>query len=916
MHLRLNDSITIAPEVTGDHLQYKWFKNGGSAVISTESTYTVRISSLANNGDEYYCVIYNDGNTPVQTSIAKVYVHDTPNKPFIKTDLSTWKNGELVIKVATFDTNNLVLQYSLDNATWVSLPGDSLIWETETAGSLLYFRFVSKYFDTLLSESEVVVVKYDNTKPEITELESSSDWTAEDSIINIRADDTLSGVSEYYLFDNVSAETPKYSSTNGVFKVEESGSFFAAVKDLAGNIIRKLEKIVIRVDKEAPDTAITFKGTPSSDATLNLSWEDDKSGVDVFYWGMESDNSNRKFSKVGDLSNYMLTVETPGTFYLAVVDKVGNVSEKVYTLHKVVVNGEETLVPDKFEYSLPELSKKGYSLEAFNINGAIVKDTFIVTDNVSAIPVWSPDTYTINYETNGGNVQGTLKTMYTIEDNNFVLPNVTKDFSNFLGWRIKGTNDEPLVQYVVDTAICRNLTLEAVFDEKCSASYRINYYLQDVNGYSYKLDTAKRFIGEVGETVEGITLDYEGFTVPETQTVVLEEGKETVIDYYYVRNRYRLTVNTVCNEDRFSQTLYYRYGEEVRIDVPDKIGYTTNCDKLINGTMDFTMPACDKVVDIKYVPVEYIITYAIDSNVINNNPDSYNVTSGDIILCNPTKIGYNFLGWRINGSNDEPLAPYTIKASTCSNIELIAIWEENKSIVTEVPVIRPTITPSITNTISPDVPDVTSKPTISLTITPTAKPTVKPTTTPLLTKKITPTPTSIPSTKVMALVCNYTKTIGAKSFFLKISNPSKYKLSYFRSNSNVSVTSYGKVTLKKVGSSTITVVASNGNIIKVNITIRPKANTIKTVKALGNGKIKISFNKAADTSGYQIRYSTNKNFTTSATKTVRVSSGSASKTISKLKKNKKYYVSIRNYHIIGRKVYYSNWSSTKSVKVK
>lgn len=954
LHLRLNDTMSLTPEVTGDHLQYKWYKSGSDTVISTEPSYTVHISSLANNGDTYYCVIYNDGNEPIQTAVSRVYVHDTPSKPIIETDLSIWRNNKLAIKAASFDSANLILQYSLDNAEWNNLSDDSLLWEEETSGTLIFFRFVSKYFDTLVSETETIVVKYDNTRPEITKLESNSEWTAEDSIVTVEANDDLSGVSEYYLFDNVSAETPRYKSTTGVFSIKESGSFFAAVKDLAGNIIRKIEAIVIRIDKDAPSTNITLKGTPDADVTLNLSWEDDKSGVKAFYWGTESDNNKRSFSKVGDFRNYMLTVKTPGTFFFAVEDNVGNISEKTYTLHEITLEGRKILVPDDYEFTLPKLSKKGYSLKDFSVNGSIVTDHFTVTDDAEIIPVWELNTYHINYNTNGGNTQEELKTAYTIEDSNFMLPVLTKDFSNFLGWRVKGTTDTPVLQFVVDTSICEDISLEAVFDEKCSAVYRVNYYLQNIDGYSYVLDTTKRFIGEVGETIEGIVLDYDGFKTPEVQEVILENGKETVIDYYYVRNRYQLTVKTTCNKETFSQNLYYRFGENVRIDVQDKRGYTTNCDNLVDGTINFSMPNHNTVIDINYEPIEYRIVYSIDSDVINDNPTCYSVESDDIVLRAPVREGYAFLGWIINDS--APLSQYVIKASMCEDIELSAAWEKLSPTSTVTPTItpEPTLTPMITETVtptviplptiteietptatptatmiptttpdapeevSPDVPKTTITPVLSLATTPTSKPTSKPTFKPTATptKKVTPKPTVIPSPKVITLVCNYTKTIGDKPFTLKISNPGKYKLLFFKNNSNVSVTSYGKVTLKKVGSSVITVVASNGDVIKVKITIKPKKNSIKSIKALGGGKIKVSFNKAKNTSGYQIRYSTSKNFTTNATKTIRVHNDSTSKTISKLKKNKKYYVSIRNYVIIGSRVYYSNWSNTKTVKTK
>ena len=79
----------------------------------------------------------------------------------------------------------------------------------------------------------------------------------------------------------------------------------------------------------------------------------------------------------------------------------------------------------------------------------------------------------------------------------------------------------------------------------------------------------------------------------------------------------------------------------------------------------------------------------------------------------------------------------------------------------------------------------------------------------------------------------------------------------------------------------------------------------------------VQWNKqATQTTGYQIRYSLKKNFK-SGVKTVVVKKPKTTKVvIKKLKAKKTYYVQIRTYKEIGKKVYCSGWSATKSVKIK
>ncbi len=73
--------------------------------------------------------------------------------------------------------------------------------------------------------------------------------------------------------------------------------------------------------------------------------------------------------------------------------------------------------------------------------------------------------------------------------------------------------------------------------------------------------------------------------------------------------------------------------------------------------------------------------------------------------------------------------------------------------------------------------------------------------------------------------------------------------------------------------------------------------------------------KAKSIKGYEIQYSTDKNFEKNV-KSVFVKKAKTSKKISKLKNNKKYYVRIRTYKVSGDHKVYSDWSKTKSVRTK
>lgn len=123
----------------------------------------------------------------------------------------------------------------------------------------------------------------------------------------------------------------------------------------------------------------------------------------------------------------------------------------------------------------------------------------------------------------------------------------------------------------------------------------------------------------------------------------------------------------------------------------------------------------------------------------------------------------------------------------------------------------------------------------------------------------------------------------------------------------------------KPGNATVYVTFNNVNYsgsMKATFLIIPKKATLSSVKSPKKKQLKITWKKDKTVSGYQLQYSTSKKFYKSKTKTVTVSKKSTSKTISKLKTNKKYYVRVRSYKTINGKKVYGSWSSVKSVKVK
>lgn len=93
------------------------------------------------------------------------------------------------------------------------------------------------------------------------------------------------------------------------------------------------------------------------------------------------------------------------------------------------------------------------------------------------------------------------------------------------------------------------------------------------------------------------------------------------------------------------------------------------------------------------------------------------------------------------------------------------------------------------------------------------------------------------------------------------------------------------------------------------------APKIKSVKNTGKKKIKVTWNRVADVDGYELQYSTFKNFKKSVKKK-NLSASKSSIVCSKLNKGKIYYVRMRSYVKENGEKKCSSWSNRKTVKIK
>lgn len=213
--------------------------------------------------------------------------------------------------------------------------------------------------------------------------------------------------------------------------------------------------------------------------------------------------------------------------------------------------------------------------------------------------------------------------------------------------------------------------------------------------------------------------------------------------------------------------------------------------------------------------------------------------------------------------------------------------------------------------------------------TPSPTPTATPSPTPSPTPSKTPTPTptsdpngddgnkagddggqaaaSIKNLKVKLSTKTYTYDGKAKKPSVSIEGLTKDKDFTVSYSSNKAIGT-AKVTIKGIGDYTGTQT--------VTFTIRPKSTKLVKLSS-SKSTITVKWNKGdSKISGYEVQYSTAKNF--KSYKSVKVSKRTTTSTKLKkgLKSGKYYYVRVRTYKTVNGKKYYSGWSTVKKVKCK
>jgi len=337
-------------------------------------------------------------------------------------------------------------------------------------------------------------------------------------------------------------------------------------------------------------------------------------------------------------------------------------------------------------------TRTGYAFAGWSGTGITGTSTNVTipagsTGNREYTANWTPNTYIVHYDANGG--AGTMADATHTYDAaaNLTANEFTRSGYGFAGWATAPGGDVAYAdkQSVINLAESGVVNLYAKWT---LIDYTITYNL---DGGTVSAANPEKYTVESGEitlanpTKGGYTFaGWSGTGITGTSTNVTIPAGSTGNREYTANWRpvdYTITYNLDGGTVSQSNPPGYNVTDDaITLHNPVKAGYTFAgwSGTGISGTStNVTIPAGvtgDRVYTAKWTPVDYTISYNLDGGTVSAaNPEKYTVESGEITLANPIKGGYTFAGWSGTGIDGKALR-VTITAGSTGNREYTANW--------------------------------------------------------------------------------------------------------------------------------------------------------------------------------------------------------------------------------------------------
>ncbi len=204
-------------------------------------------------------------------------------------------------------------------------------------------------------------------------------------------------------------------------------------------------------------------------------------------------------------------------------------------------------------------------------------------------------------------------------------------------------------------------------------AYKVVHQQENVANNKFTVFETEELSAAEGSKVTPSVKTYTGFVSPSATTVTLSSNSENEVVYSYKRKVSTVKLQKGTGIASVSGGGKYKYGADVTASCTMLEGYVFD-----NWTGDetessFKMPDTDVTMKANGLLAQYPITFNLDGGKQDDNPSGYNPASDTIVILEPVKEGYTFVGW-IGSNGDTPQKEVSIKKGSTGAKTYTAVW--------------------------------------------------------------------------------------------------------------------------------------------------------------------------------------------------------------------------------------------------